>query len=396
MKIEEPVQTVEYVVFRHNAIHKHNQTTKVHPTQKPVALMNWCLSLAGDVASVVDPFMGSGTTLVAAKQAGIRAVGIEINEEYCQKASWDDGAEQRIEDMLSNGRRIMREAIETYKPVAIFAGFSSGNDSIVVTHFACTEFGATAIHANTMIGVEKSRQHARDTATNWGWEFAEKKSLPTGPPAKRRDGSEFDPACLPTGKWQDGDTKYEEFCFNFGMPGPGQHPRMYRILKERVFEAFKREAKQGHNRRSTVMFVSGVRHDESTIRAGYKSEIQKVRGSIWVQPFYWQTKGDFHLYREEFGLPRNPVTDVVGISGECLCGTMGTRDELDAVAKVEPETTAYIHGLESKCESLGLPCLWATRPQKKTPSHDPAQMLLFGEEPSFQPTCVGCLRRRTQ
>ena len=57
-----------------------------HPTQKPLPLMQWCLSMVDGVASVVDPFMGAGTTLVAAKLAGIRAVGIEINEEYCQKA----------------------------------------------------------------------------------------------------------------------------------------------------------------------------------------------------------------------------------------------------------------------------------------------------------------------
>lgn len=57
-----------------------------HPTQKPLAVMKWCLSLVDEATTVVDPFMGSGTTLVAAKQAGRRAVGIEINEEYCQKA----------------------------------------------------------------------------------------------------------------------------------------------------------------------------------------------------------------------------------------------------------------------------------------------------------------------
>ncbi len=59
---------------------------KVHPTQKPLPVISWCLKLAGDVSSVVDPFMGSGTTLVACKLAGIRAVGIEINEKYCEAA----------------------------------------------------------------------------------------------------------------------------------------------------------------------------------------------------------------------------------------------------------------------------------------------------------------------
>lgn len=59
---------------------------RVHPTQKPLALMQWCLSLLPDARSVLDPFMGSGTTLVAAKLSGLRAVGIEINERYCEAA----------------------------------------------------------------------------------------------------------------------------------------------------------------------------------------------------------------------------------------------------------------------------------------------------------------------
>lgn len=59
---------------------------RCHPTQKPLSLMTWCLKHAGEASTVIDPFMGSGTTLVAAKLAGIRAVGIEINEKYCEAA----------------------------------------------------------------------------------------------------------------------------------------------------------------------------------------------------------------------------------------------------------------------------------------------------------------------
>ena len=54
-----------------------------HPTQKPEALMRWCLALKPGAGLVLDPFMGSGTTLVAAKQLGRRAIGIEIEEKYC-------------------------------------------------------------------------------------------------------------------------------------------------------------------------------------------------------------------------------------------------------------------------------------------------------------------------
>jgi len=57
-----------------------------HPTQKPLALMYWCLGFFPDAHSTLDPFMGSGTTLVAAKNLGRRAIGIEIEERYCEIA----------------------------------------------------------------------------------------------------------------------------------------------------------------------------------------------------------------------------------------------------------------------------------------------------------------------
>ena len=60
---------------------------RVHPTQKPLALMRWCLSLAPDAETVLDPFAGSGTTGVACKLEGRKATLIEISEEYCEKAA---------------------------------------------------------------------------------------------------------------------------------------------------------------------------------------------------------------------------------------------------------------------------------------------------------------------
>ena len=60
---------------------------RVHPTQKPLPLMIWAIKQApDDVATILDPFMGSGTTLVAAKELGKRAIGIERNLEYCRAA----------------------------------------------------------------------------------------------------------------------------------------------------------------------------------------------------------------------------------------------------------------------------------------------------------------------
>src|SRR5438094_813607 len=57
-----------------------------HPTVKPLALMEWlCRLTATPTGGIVfDPFAGSGSTLIAAKNVGRESVGIEINREYCQ------------------------------------------------------------------------------------------------------------------------------------------------------------------------------------------------------------------------------------------------------------------------------------------------------------------------
>lgn len=59
---------------------------RVHVAQKPVALMAWVLSFMPE-GTVLDPYMGSGSTLVAAKESGRRAIGIEIEERYCEIAA---------------------------------------------------------------------------------------------------------------------------------------------------------------------------------------------------------------------------------------------------------------------------------------------------------------------
>jgi DNA modification methylase len=57
-----------------------------HPTQKPVCVMVWVLSFFPNCNFILDPFMGSGTTLVAAKKLGRKCIGIEISEKYCEIA----------------------------------------------------------------------------------------------------------------------------------------------------------------------------------------------------------------------------------------------------------------------------------------------------------------------
>jgi hypothetical protein len=81
-------------VFRHYLINSsvaasyQSDEYTGHPSQKPLRLM---LSVIGygtyPNTTVLDPFMGSGTTLVAAKRLGRKAIGIELDEKYCEIAA---------------------------------------------------------------------------------------------------------------------------------------------------------------------------------------------------------------------------------------------------------------------------------------------------------------------
>ena len=79
--IERPNRVFDY---SHGQLAHEN---KQHPTQKPLPLMLWCIGLAGDVQTILDPFAGSGTTGRAAKDLGRKCVLVEREERYCEIAA---------------------------------------------------------------------------------------------------------------------------------------------------------------------------------------------------------------------------------------------------------------------------------------------------------------------
>ena len=80
--------------------HHWSGEEKEHPTQKPVAIMAWTLGYFPDANTILDPFMGSGTTGVACANLGREFIGIEREPKYF------DIACRRIEDAQRQGRLI--------------------------------------------------------------------------------------------------------------------------------------------------------------------------------------------------------------------------------------------------------------------------------------------------
>ena len=84
-----------------NGMIRHGNEDRFHPTQKPVAVMKWCIEQCKkNPQTILDPFMGSGTTGVAAVQMGRKFIGIEREPKYFEIACKRIEDAQRQQDML--------------------------------------------------------------------------------------------------------------------------------------------------------------------------------------------------------------------------------------------------------------------------------------------------------
>jgi len=82
-----------------------------HPTQKPLSLMRWCIEQAGNPETILDPYMGSGTTGVAAIQLGRKFIGIEVEPIYFEIACERIENAQRQATLFEPARTAVQESL---------------------------------------------------------------------------------------------------------------------------------------------------------------------------------------------------------------------------------------------------------------------------------------------
>jgi DNA modification methylase len=70
---------------------RNSEGSRQHPTQKPVTLAEWCFENFGNPKTVLDAFLGSGSTLIACEKTGRSCYGMELDPKYCDVilARWE-------------------------------------------------------------------------------------------------------------------------------------------------------------------------------------------------------------------------------------------------------------------------------------------------------------------
>lgn len=256
---------------------------------------------------------------------------------------------------------ILELTLSRFKPEAIFVGFSGGDDSLCATHLMMNLVpGCRVFHLNTGIGIERTRIFVRETCREQGWPLIEIR-------AKEDCGQD-----------------YREIVLKHGFPGPASHHWMYHLLKERCVRKLVAQNKKTH--RGKIVIATGLRREESKRRMG-KQELFWVAGAqVWVSPIFYWDKQHCHDYIKRHGLKRNPVSEILGMSGECLCGAYAHYGEKALIRQACPETADAIDALESEVRAAGHSWGWEDGP--------PAGVVEYKRElkqgQTFMPLCVGC------
>lgn len=99
-------KAVRRLQWRWNGMIRQGNEERYHPTQKPLEVMKWVIELCPKSDTIIDPFMGSGTTGVAAIQLGRSFIGIEREPKYFDIAS------KRIEQAVAQGQLFVPEPVK--------------------------------------------------------------------------------------------------------------------------------------------------------------------------------------------------------------------------------------------------------------------------------------------
>lgn len=239
-----------------------------------------------------------------------------------------------MKKQLDQAFSVLDAAIVEHEPSHVFALFSGGHDSLASTALAAQlPMFTAAVHINTGVGIEATRDFVRETCERQGWPLIE-----MHPDAKT----------------------YEQLVREKGMPG-GPKAHNY-WLKQRQVRRLVAQHKTGRHDR--IALVTGIRVEESSRRMAAVMSVptHRIGAQLWVNPILRWTALDCGRWIESQGLPRNQVVDLLHRSGECLCGALAHHSEIKEIERWYPEEAATLHRYEQIAREQGHPeDVWAGR-----------------------------------
>jgi len=205
-----------------------------------------------------------------------------------------------------------------------YALTSGGKDSISICHWLA-ERGQleAAVHIQTNIGIKQTTDFVKDLCKDQGWKLH---------------------IIEPQPKFI-----YTSFVLQYGFPGPNFHRMIMGMLKYKTMRDFALSID-----RENHCLISGVRKFESVRRMGNYPEPIQSDGNLWFGcPFFYKQSDELYRYIHENGLRITPVHDILGFSGECMCGSYQTYSDKQKIRELDPKLAEYIEWLEDGVQRFG-------------------------------------------
>lgn len=273
-----------------------------------------------------------------------------------------------MNDKLEQSQMIIRKAIEEIDPYAIVIMFSGGTDSLTAYHVAkYLQVPISGIlHINTGTGIPETTQFVRAWAERQPYPFWEA---------------------------QAGDA-YEKYLNRKGFFGRGRiaHTYAWHTLKAEHYRKMISRMIRQKQRGRRILLINGARRYESenrmfTMKDSIQRESEKS-SNYWVNIINEWTAQDCLDFLGEYAIQRNPVSEVLCRSGECMCGTMQTLEERQEAGFWYPHWGDWLDNLERRIvKKFGWG--WGEEMSDSIKQERAGQMVL----PNFTPMCRDCLRR---
>ena len=269
-----------------------------------------------------------------------------------------------LTDSIASSREIISKALKDYPCYKILVAVSGGDDSLTALEVA-RHIGLNfdyILHGNTGTGVKEVFDFVKDVSKHDNLIVADAKD------------------------------KYTLRVREKGFYGSGNtaHFFAYNDLKDKPFNAaISKHIKQGKRGRR-VMIINGARKSESKRRektCKNPIRVDKYTGNVWVNIINEWSKEDCLEFLDLQNVSISPVSECLGRSGECNCGTFASRGELEELKVHFKPTYDFLIGLENESIKNGRLWKWA---DKCPTGNNFNKREKLGQINMFTPMCVGC------